>query len=76
MFNNLPCSVKLNKGGSSLPLGRRVLGSRNSLKNGCAQASSGPIRDDGVYSSSLATNSIASGGVLALNTCKKKLNET
>lgn len=63
-----PCSVKLNSGGNSLPSGKRVFGSRNSLKNGCAQACSGLIREDGVYSSNLATSSIASGGVLARNT--------
>lgn len=67
-YDNLPCSVKLNNGGNSFPFGRRVFGSRNSLKKGWAQACNGLIRDDGVYSKSLATNSIASGGVLARNT--------
>lgn len=55
-----------------MPLGRRVLGSRSSWKKAWAQAWSGLIRDDGVYSSRLATSSIASGGVRALNTYKKK----
>lgn len=32
-----PCDVKLRRGGSGLPLGKRVLGSRKASKNGCAQ---------------------------------------
>ena len=65
-----PCGVKLNNGGSSRPLGRRVEGSRSSSKKLCAQACSGVIRLDGVYSSSVLTRSIASGGVRGRNTCK------
>lgn len=67
-YKCLPCSVKLNNGGNSLPLGKRVFGSLNSLKKECAQACKGLIREDGVYSNSRATNSIASGGVRARNT--------
>lgn len=63
------CSVKLKSGGNSRPLGNRVPCSRNSLKNECAHACSGVMRNDGVYSNSRATRSIASGGVRALNTC-------
>lgn len=66
---NSPCSVKLNKGGSSLPYGSRVFVSRSSSKKVWAQAWSGEIRDEGVYSSSRDTRSIASGGVRARNTC-------
>lgn len=61
-------SVKLNKGGSSRPFGNRVPCSRSSSKKGWAHASNGVIRPDGVYSRRPATNSIASGGVRALNT--------
>ena len=35
-----PCGLKLKRGGNGRPLGRRVLGSRSSLKNGWTQASS------------------------------------
>jgi hypothetical protein len=63
------CSVKLNSGGNSLLLGSRVPGSRNSLKNGWPQAWRGVMRDDGVYSNSRDTNSMASGGVRVRNTC-------
>lgn len=63
-------SVKLNKGGSSRPFGNRVPCSRSSSKKGWAHASNGVIRPDGVYSRRPATNSIASGGVRALNTWK------
>lgn len=62
-------SVKLKSGGSSRPLGSRVPCSRSSLKNECAHACRGVIRNDGVYSNNRATRSIASGGVRALNTC-------
>lgn len=64
------CSVKLKSGGNSRPLGSRVPCSRSSWKNECAHACSGVMRNDGVYSNSRATRSIASGGVRALNTCK------
>lgn len=66
---NSPCSVKLNNGGSSLPYGSRVFVSRSSSKKVWAHAWSGEIRDEGVYSSSRDTRSIASGGVRARNTC-------
>ena len=66
------CSVKLKSGGSSRVLGNRVSGSRNSSKKECAQAWRGVIRNDGVYSRSRATNSIASGGVRALKTWKQR----
>lgn len=69
---NIPCGEKLNKTGSSLPLGNRVLGSRNSSKNACAQASRGEIRADGMYSSRRLTTCIASGGVRGLNTCEDR----
>ncbi|KYM97090.1 hypothetical protein ALC62_12198 [Cyphomyrmex costatus] len=46
------CSVKLKSGGNSRPLGNRVPCSRNSLKNECAHACNGVMRNDGVYSSS------------------------
>jgi hypothetical protein len=65
---HLPCSVKLNRGGRSRPFGKRVLGSRSSSKNEWAQAFNGDNREEGVYSSSFDTNSIASGGVLARKT--------
>lgn len=64
------CSVKLNRGGSSRPFGNLVPCSLNSLKKEWAQACNGVILNDGVYSKSRATSSIASGGVRALNTCK------
>lgn len=65
------CSVKLKSGGNSRPLGSRVPCSRSSWKNECAHACNGVIRNEGVYSSSRATRSIASGGVRALNTWKQ-----
>ncbi|KYN28468.1 hypothetical protein ALC57_02195 [Trachymyrmex cornetzi] len=49
------CSVKLKSGGNSRPLGNRVPCSRNSLKNECAHACNGVMRNDGVYSKSRAT---------------------
>lgn len=64
----VPCSVKLNSGGSSRPLGKRCVLSRSSLKNGWAHACSGVMRALGVYSSSRETSVIASGGVRARNT--------
>lgn len=67
----LPCSVKLNSGGSSFPLGSLWLHSLSSLKNGWAHACSGDIRAFGVYSSSLETRAMASGGVRARNTCRR-----
>ena len=67
MFD-IPCDVKLNRGGSSLLVGNRIAGSRNSLKNECAHACNGVIRADGVYSRSFETRSMASGGVLVRNT--------
>ena len=65
----LPCREKLNNGGSSLPFGNRTPGSRSSLKNGCAHASRGFNRLNGVYSKSLLTKEVASGGVRGLKTC-------
>ena len=67
-IRHIPLGVKLNRGGSSLPLGSFVFGSRSSLKNACAHASRGLILDFGVYSSSLLHSWIASGGVLGRNT--------
>lgn len=67
-FNNIPCSVKLNSWGNSRPFGNILLPSRNSLKNGWAQACKGVILAPGVYSSNRETKAIASGGVRALNT--------
>ena len=64
----LPCGEKLKRMGNSLPLGKRELGSRSSSKNACAQASSGEILADGIYSNNLLTTCIASGGVLGRNT--------
>jgi hypothetical protein len=58
-----PNSVKLNRGGSSSLFGNRVPGSLSSSKKGWAQAWSGVIREQGVYSKSLETNSIASAGI-------------
>lgn len=60
--------MKLNNGGNSRPFGRSLLPSRNSLKNGCAQACNGVILAPGVYSSKRDTKAIASGGVRTLNT--------
>jgi hypothetical protein len=37
--SSLPCGLKLNRGGSGRPLGKRQLGSRSSSKKGCTQAS-------------------------------------
>lgn len=70
---DLPCSVKLKRGGSSFPFGSRVFGSLNSWKKGCAHACRGLILEEGVYSNNRATSSIASGGVLARNTWKQRL---
>lgn len=69
--SQLTCSVKLKSRGKSLPLGSLVPGSLSSSKNVWAQACSGVILAEGVYSSSLDTRSIASGLVLALNTCNQ-----
>ena len=44
-------------------------GNLSSLKNACAHASMGEIREEGVYSNSRLTRSNASGGVRGLNTC-------
>jgi len=55
--------VQLNNGGNSLPLGRRVLGSRNSSKKPWAHASRGVTRAPGVYSRRRETRVIASTGV-------------
>ena len=66
-INNLP-AVKLNKSGSGPPLGRVVLGSRSSSKNGWRSPSIGFNRCSGGYTSSRETRSIASGGVLDLKT--------
>lgn len=60
----------MNKAGKLRPLGKRVNGSRSSSKNECAHACMGDILEDGVYSNRRETKSIASGGVLVLNTCK------
>lgn len=68
IYNYLPCSVKLNNGGNSLPFGSRWLHSLSSLKNGWAHACNGVIRALGVYSNKRETNAIASGGVRARNT--------
>lgn len=65
------CSVKLNSGGNARPFGKTAPGCRRSLKKGWAQAANGVIRNGGVYSNKRATSSIASGGVRALNTCRK-----
>lgn len=72
-FNNhvSPCSVKLKSGGNSLPLGSRVFGSRSSLKKAWAQACSGEMREEGVYSNRRDTRSMASGGVRVRNTCNQ-----
>lgn len=69
-MKSLPCGEKLNKTGNSLPFGSRVLGSRNSSKKAWAHASRGEILADGMYSSSLLTTCIASGGVRGRNTLK------
>ena len=71
---NKPCCVKLNKGGNSLPLGIRTPGCRSSLKKACAQASMGEMREEGVYSNSRLTSSMASGGVRERNTYTTKHN--
>lgn len=68
-YGCLPVSVKLKSGGSGLPFGNRVLPSRSSSKKLWAQACSGEMRDDGVYSSRRDTRSMASGGVRARKTC-------
>lgn len=62
------CGVRLKRGGKSRPLGSLLLGSRSSSKNVCAHASSGDMRVDGVYSSSLLVRCMASGGVRGRNT--------
>lgn len=66
-----PVGVKLKSGGSSLPLTNLVFGSRSSSKYGCAHASIGVIRLDGVYSSSWPTKSVASGVVRCRKTLKQ-----
>lgn len=48
--------------------GNLVPGSLNSSKKLCAHASNGVILDDGVYSNSLDTKSIADSGVRCLKT--------
>ena len=63
-----PCWAKLKSEGNSMPLGMRDPGCRSSLKNGWAHASMGLMREEGVYSKSRLTRSIASGGVRGLNT--------
>lgn len=68
---NLPCGVKLKSGGKSLPLGILAPGWRSSSKNGWAQASIVFNREEGLYSNSLLTKSMASGGVLGRNTYDK-----
>ena len=65
--------MKLKSGGRSRPFGSFVLGSRSSSKKQCAQDSTGISLVDGVYSSNLLHKLIASGGVLGLNTCNKKI---
>lgn len=60
--------LKLKMGGNSLPLGRRVLGSRSSSKKECAQACRGERRVSGVYSKSRLHNVMASGEVRGLKT--------
>lgn len=67
-FRYAPCSVKLNSGGNSFPFGSLWLHSLSSLKNGWAHACNGEIRAFGVYSNSLDTRAIASGGVRDRNT--------
>lgn len=66
---SIPFRVKLNNGGNSRPWGNLAFGSRSSLKNGCAHASSVLIRALGVYSNKRLVRSIASDGVLGRNTC-------
>lgn len=60
--------LKLNRCGSSRPLGKRVLGWRSSSKKACAQASRGDSLVTGVYSKSREHKAMASGGVRGLNT--------
>ena len=62
------CGVKLKRGGKSRPFGNLLLGSRSSSKKLWAHASKGVMRADGVYSKSLLTKWMASGGVRGRNT--------
>mmetsp|Transcript_20131 Transcript_20131/g.62537 ORF Transcript_20131/g.62537 Transcript_20131/m.62537 type:complete len:219 (-) Transcript_20131:751-1407(-) len=61
-------ALKSNSGGSDLPLGSCVPGSRSSSKNGCASASAIVMRCAGLYLSMSTMRSIASGGVCPRNT--------
>jgi hypothetical protein len=72
-FRLSSCREKLNNGGRSLPFGNRTPGSRSSLKNECAHASRGFNRLNGVYSKSLLTKEVASGGVRGLKTCHNRI---
>ena len=68
-FNRyLPSRVKSNNRGNSFPLGILAPSTRNSSKKGWIIASRALKRAPGVYSSSFATMSIASGAVRGRNT--------
>ena len=70
-FRYKPVCVQLNKGGNSLPFGRRVLGSRNSSKKPWAHASRGVTRAPGVYSRRRETSVMASTGVRGRKTYRQ-----
>lgn len=59
---------KSNKSGNGFPLGSLVFLSLNSSKKGCSSASSGFSLLSGLYTRIFEIKSIASGGVLDLNT--------
>lgn len=59
---------KSNRSGKGLPFGNLVFLSLNSSKNGCSSASRGFNLLSGLYTRILEIKSIASGGVLDLNT--------
>lgn len=71
----LPCSVKLNNGGSSLP-NNFAPGSLSLLKNLWAHAWRGVMRADGVYTKRRDTRSIASGEPLPLKIYKSNYEYT
>jgi hypothetical protein len=59
---------KSNRSGRAFPLGNLVVLSLSSSKKGCSKASRGLRRLSGLYTRILEIRSMASGGVLDLNT--------